>query len=163
MWPTTGVKSTRIYRMFSHSESSVIIHSASCRWKIGWNFVVQFCFVNNKTSHEAEWTMTEFVLPTCQLWLLGVNIHSQLSNRHIFLCVHESFSSSINCHWNKLPSLQAFLNSSSNLLDRSLNESWENSTKNERDNVSSLAERYLSSVERIIQVADIQEDRKSVV
>lgn len=43
------------------------------------------------------------------------------------------------------------------MLDRSLNESWENSTKNERDNVSSLAERYLSSVERIIQVADIQD------
>ncbi|XP_060919704.1 adhesion G protein-coupled receptor F5-like isoform X2 [Labrus mixtus] len=43
-----------------------------------------------------------------------------------------------------------FLGSSSNLLDKSLNETW----KTEEDNTS-LAERYLSSVEHIIHTTDI--------
>ncbi|XP_036981228.1 adhesion G protein-coupled receptor F5 isoform X2 [Acanthopagrus latus] len=53
-------------------------------------------------------------------------------------------------------SAENFLDSSSNLLDRSLNESWTNSASNNNSSNSSLAERYLFSVERIIHVADIE-------
>ncbi|XP_076605022.1 adhesion G-protein coupled receptor F3 [Chaetodon auriga] len=47
-----------------------------------------------------------------------------------------------------------FLESSSNLLEKSLNKSWE--TKADDGNIS-LAERYLSSVEQLIKMADIKD------
>ncbi|KAM9354817.1 adhesion G protein-coupled receptor F5 [Pholidichthys leucotaenia] len=54
-----------------------------------------------------------------------------------------------------------FLNSSSSMLDKSLEEAWTTKTDKYNDSYNSLAEKFLDSVERLIEIANIVPVKKA--